>query len=191
MVRGAGWKPFEIELIRKLYPNCEKEKLLKLLPNRTWRAISDEAQRLGIRTKTRRLVKTFPDYPSNLKIGSIGEEFAKALLEREGYKVYRFSKICSVYNNKIERLAEAKTFVKSVNIGTPNVYDRIPSLKQGTQMPDFIAFKGNEVLIVEVKTGQSTLYPSQRSILLKSLDYGLTPLIVKVTAYKYFPSRKD
>jgi hypothetical protein len=173
--RRHSWKPDEIELIRKFYPNHEKEKLVELLPNRTWRAISDEAQRLGIRVNTQGLEKTFPYHSSNVKIGSLGEELAKALLEREGYTVYRFSNICSVYNNKIERLAEVKTFFKS------NDYNKIPSTKRGIQMPDFIAFKGNEVLIVEVKTGQSPLYPSQRNILLKSLDYGLTPLIIMIT----------
>lgn len=177
MVRGASWKLPEIKLVRKFYPNYEKERLLKLLPNRTWRAISDEAQRLGIEVNRRGLAKTFRYYSSNVKIGSLGEKFVKALLEREGCKVYDFKMVDNIKDNNIKKLAQAKKFVRTVDARS--------------YVPDYMAFKGNQAFVVEVKTGQSTLYPSQRKILLKSLDYGLIPLIVKVMAYKYSPSRKN
>ena len=37
--------------MRKYYPSYQKERLLTLLKGRTWRAISDKAQRLGIKCK--------------------------------------------------------------------------------------------------------------------------------------------
>jgi hypothetical protein len=172
MVRGSRWTSFEIELIKKFYPKYEKAKLLQLLPNRTWRAISDEAQRLGIKVYTRTLAKSFRYYSNNPKLGALGEKFAKLLLEREGFKVYEFKKIDEIKGNN-RKIEQAKKFVREVDVKS--------------FVPDFFAFKGDEAFVVEVKVGQSTLYPSQRSILLKSFDYGLKPLIVRIRAHKYFP----
>lgn len=48
---GKRWSQKEIDYLRKYYPSYNKEKLLNLLDGRTWRAISDKAQRLGIKCK--------------------------------------------------------------------------------------------------------------------------------------------
>ena len=180
MVRGSIWKSIEIELIRKLYPNYEKEELLRQLPNRTWRAISDEAQRLGIKVNIQRLAtQPFRYYSHNLELGSLGEKFAKLLLEREGFKVYDFKVISEIKDKKNKKIEQAKRFVEEIDLGLTSF------------LPDYFAFKGNEAFVVEVKVEQSTLYPSQRKILLKSFDYGLTPLIVNVKAFKHFPLLKN
>jgi hypothetical protein len=177
MVRGAIWKSGEIELIKKFYSDYGKEKLMQLLPNRTWRAISDEAQRLGIKVNVSGLRKTFHRYSSNVKIGALGEELAKALLESEGCKVFDFKTAYGIKDNKMKKLVQLKEFLRTIGARS--------------HLPDYVAFEGSKVFIVEVKTGQSTLYPSQRKILLKSLDYGLTPIVVNVTASKHFLSRSN
>ena len=169
MIKGQQWKSNEIELIRKLYPSYKKEKLSMLLPNRTWDAISRKAIRLGIKVDRRELVKTKPYHLKNLKIGRLAERIAKNILERNGFKVYRFNDIADEWFNPrigTKKLKRARRFCNET--------------KQGRFKPDFFAFKRNEVFVVEVKAGQSRLYPSQRNILLKAFEYGLTPLVVKV-----------
>jgi len=167
--RGQQWKLDETELIRKLYPSYEKEKLSKLLPNRTWDAISRKATRLGIKVDRKELVKTYPYYLKNLKIGSLAERIAKTILERNGFKVYRFGHIADEWSPpriSIKKLKKARKFYNEV--------------KEGRFKPDFFAFKNNNVFVVEVKAEQSRLFPSQRDTLLKAFGYGLIPLIVKV-----------
>ena len=223
MLKGQQWKPKEIELIRKLYPRYEKEKLLKLLPNRTWDAISRRAARLGIKVDRTELLKTHPYYLKSLEIGSLAERIAEAILERNGFKVYEFGQIvCKLFPPRIARTftigdrtytqytqVDGRTYTqvsrrtctqapKPFVIGRPSSWTRpisgakfgIRKLKKARKFfvemkeerfrPDFFAFKHNEVFVVEVKVDQSPLRPSQRNILLKAFEYGLTPLVVKV-----------
>jgi len=220
VLKGQQWKPKEIELIRKLYPRYEKEKLLKLLPNRTWDAISRRAARLGIKVDRTELLKTHPYYLKSLEIGSLAERIAEAILERNGFKVYEFGQIVrKIFPSRISRTftigdttyaqytqVDGRTYMvsrrtgasKPFVIGQPSSWNRsitgaklgIRKLKKARKFfvemkeerfrPDFFAFKHNEVFVVEVKVDQSPLRPSQRNILLKAFEYGLTPLVVKV-----------
>lgn len=151
-----------------------------LLPDRTWRAISAKALRLGIKIDKRELVKTKPYHLKNLKIGRLAERMAKNILERNGFKVYKFSDIADEWFSPrigTKKLKRARKFCNET--------------RQGRFKPDFFAFKRNEVFVVEVKAGQSALYPSQRNILLKAFEYGLIPLVVKVETSIYTLKKKS
>jgi len=93
MTEGRRWSSNELNLIRRLYPLYEKEKLSTLLPNRTWRAIGMQAQRLGIRVKKRNPLMALPFYLETQKIGSLAEKIAETILKRNGFKVYEFGQI--------------------------------------------------------------------------------------------------
>jgi len=42
------WTKEELEIIKRYYANMQKDKLLELLPNRTWKAINAKAHKLGL-----------------------------------------------------------------------------------------------------------------------------------------------
>jgi len=66
--RPGYWSQEEIEILKENYTYSSKEKLLELLPKRTWHAIQNKARQLGLKRRTRfKNEQDFKEYLESLR----------------------------------------------------------------------------------------------------------------------------
>ena len=109
MRNSKPWSEEELQVLKKFYFKTSKEKLLEMLPNRTWNAIVARASKLGL--KRYRIYR-------ELKLTEIEKAWLAAAIDCDGTISAAFHKDCqcyrpiiAIYNTNLELLEKVRKLI--------------------------------------------------------------------------------